>query len=83
MAKVRSMGRMAWQFYRLHPYPLVAFWTGVHPLFRAYKRWAYPWARVEQLLRERHWEDGAGAFGVYRFLLEAAYTQGLLEGDGG
>jgi len=83
LAKVRSMGQVAWQFYRLHPSVQVAFWTGVHPLSRAYKRWAYPWARAESLLAQRDWEQEAGAFGVYRFLLEAAYTQGLLEGQGG
>lgn len=80
VAKSRSLGRMAWQFYRLHPHPLVALWTGVHPLARAYKRWAYPWARAERLLRARDWEAEAGAFARYRFVLEAAYTQGLLEG---
>lgn len=80
VAKSRSLGRMAWRFYRLHPHPLVAFWTGIHPLSRAYKRWAYPWARAERLLRVRDWEEGAGAFACYRFVLEAAYTQGLLEG---
>ncbi|WP_337871248.1 glycosyltransferase family 2 protein [Meiothermus sp.] len=80
VAKSRSLGRMAWQFYRLHPHPLVALWTGVHPLARAYKRWAYPWPRAERLLQARDWEAGAGAFARYRFVLEAAYTQGLLEG---
>ncbi|RDI96265.1 glycosyltransferase [Meiothermus sp. QL-1] len=80
LAKRRSMGRMAWQFYRLHPHPLVALWTGVHPLFRAYKRWTYPWARAERLLEDRSWEQGEGAFRGYRFLLEAAYARGLLEG---
>lgn len=80
MAKLRSMGRMAWRFYQLHPHPLVALWTGVHPLLRAYKRWAYPWAKAERLLQVRDWEGGVGAFASYRFLLEAAYTQGLLEG---
>ncbi|MCS7195019.1 MAG: glycosyltransferase [Meiothermus sp.] len=83
LAKQESMGRMAWRFYRLHPHPLVALWTGVHPLSRAYKRLAYPWARAEQLLRERAWEEAPGASGRYRFLLEAAYTRGLLEGAPG
>ncbi len=83
LTKFRSMGRLAWQFYCLHPSVQVAFWTGVHPLSRAYKRWAYPWARAESFLKQRDWEQGAGAFGIYRFLLEAAYTQGLVEGQGG
>ncbi|RIH87414.1 Chondroitin synthase [Meiothermus luteus] len=81
LAKQRSMGRMAWEFYRLHPHPLVALWTGVHPTSRLYKRLAYPWAKAEQLLQDRRWEEGPGAFRGYRFLLEAAYTRGLLEGS--
>ncbi len=83
LSKFRSLGRLAWQFYRMHPSLRVALWTGIYPLSLRFKRWAYPWPRAQQLLRERGWERGAGAFGVYRFLLEAAYTQGLLEGRGG
>ena len=83
LAKARSMGRLAWQFYRMHPSFRVALWTGTHPLSLRFKRWAYPWARAESFLKQRDWEQGAGAFAIYRFLLEAAYTQGLLEGQGG
>jgi glycosyltransferase involved in cell wall biosynthesis len=82
MRKSRSLGRMAWKFYRLHPSLLVALWTGVNPVSLAFKRWAYRWPRAERLLQERGWEQGEQAFAYYRFLLEAAYTQGLLEGRG-
>jgi GT2 family glycosyltransferase len=82
LAKYRSMGRMAWQFYRLHPGLQVALWTGANPISLAFKRWAYRWPRAERLLQERGWEQGEQAFAHYRFLLEAAYTQGLLEGRG-
>ncbi len=80
LAKYQSMGRMAWRFYRLHPSLPVALWTGVHPLALAYKRWAYPWSKAERLLAERSWERSRSANHHYRFLLEAAYTRGLLEG---
>jgi hypothetical protein len=83
LTKFRSMGRTAWQFYRRHPSLNVALWTGTHPVLLVLKRRAYPWAKAEQLLGQRDWEDGAKAFSNYRFLLEAAYTQGLLEGKGG
>ncbi len=81
--KFRSMGRMAWQFYQMHPSPQVALWTGANPLSLALKRWAYPWRVAERMLQDRAWEQGARAGSAYRFLLEAAYTQGLLEGRGG
>lgn len=81
--KFRSMGRMAWQFYRMHPSLQVALWTGANPLSLALKCWAYPWRVAEQMLQNRAWEQGARAGSAYRFLLEAAYTQGLLEGRGG
>ncbi|GIW33564.1 glycosyltransferase family 2 protein [Meiothermus sp.] len=83
MKKARSMGRMAWQFYRMHPSPQVALWTGANPASLTLKRRLYPWDRALRLLEKRGWEQGAGAFRRYRFLLEAAYTQGLLEGRGG
>ncbi|PZA07590.1 MULTISPECIES: glycosyltransferase family 2 protein [unclassified Meiothermus] len=80
LEKWRSMGRMAWRFYATHKSLEVALWTGTHPLSLALKRWLYPWSKAEALLAERFWEEREGAAGKYRFLLEAAYTQGLLEG---
>lgn len=80
LEKWRSMGRMAWKFYAAHKSLEVAFWTGTHPLSLALKGWLYPWSKAEGLLAERCWEEQAGAAGKYRFLLEAAYTRGLLEG---
>ncbi|WP_299426243.1 glycosyltransferase family 2 protein [uncultured Meiothermus sp.] len=82
LTKFRSMGRMAWQFYRMHPSLEVALWTGANPISLIFKRWTYPWPRAEKILQERNWEQGEGAESAYRFLLEAAYTQGLLEGRG-
>lgn len=83
LEKWRSMGRMAWRFYAAHRTLEVALWTGTHPLSLALKRWLYPWSKAERLLAERCWEEQEGADRKYRFLLEAAYTQGLLEGRGG
>lgn len=79
-AKVRSMGRMAWEFLRQHPGWDVALWTGANPLAMTYQRLAYPWPRAERLLRDLSWESGPGAFRNYRFVLSAAYVRGLLEG---
>ncbi len=83
LGKFRSMGRMAWQFYRKRPSLEVALWTGANPVSLALKRWVYPWSRAQQMLQDRAWEQGARAESGYRFLLEAAYTQGLWEGKGG
>lgn len=80
VTKLGSMGRMAWEFYGLHPSLEVAFWTGANPLSLAYKRWFYPWAKAQRLLEDRAWESTSAAFGNYSFILEAAYTRGLLEG---
>jgi len=80
LEKLRSMGRMAWKFYRLHPSLEVAFWTGANPLSLAYKRRFYPWAKAQELLENRAWEATAEAFKNYSLVLEAAYTRGLLEG---
>lgn len=83
LAKFRSMGRMAWQFYKMNPSLRVALWAGTNPFSLHFKRWAYPWPMAEKMLQDRSWEQGQRAESVYRFLLEAAYTQGLLEGKGG
>lgn len=83
LTKFRSMGRMAWQFYKMHPSPRVALWAGTNPFSLRFKRWAYPWPMAEKMLQDRSWEQGQRVESVYRFLLEAAYTQGLLEGKGG
>lgn len=80
VAKLGSMGQMAWAFYRLRPSLEVAFWTGANPLSLAYKRRFYPWAKAQKLLEDRAWEGTSAAFGNYSFVLEAAYTRGLLEG---
>lgn len=79
LKKWRSMGRTAWEFYRLHPSLHTAMWTGANPVSLLYKRLAFPWSKAERLLAERSWETIAQASQRYRFLLEAAYTQGLLE----
>ncbi len=83
LLKYRSMGRTAWQFYRRHPSLQVALWTGANPVSLVFKRWAYPWTQAQKMLEDRAWEQGGQAHRAYRFLLEAAYTQGLLEGQGG
>ncbi|MBF6596023.1 MAG: glycosyltransferase family 2 protein [Thermaceae bacterium] len=80
LEKLHSMGRMAWEFCRLHPSLEVAFWTGANPLSLAYKRRFYPWAKAQELLENRAWEATAEAFKNYSLVLEAAYTRGLLEG---
>lgn len=80
LEKWRSMGRMAWKFYATHKSLEVALWTGIHPLSLWLKRWLYPWNRAERLLADRFWEEQEGASSKYRFLLEAAYTRGLIEG---
>jgi glycosyltransferase involved in cell wall biosynthesis len=79
LGKWRSMGRTAWEFYRLRPTFHTAMWTGVNPVSLLYKRVAFPWSKAERLLAERDWETEGRANEHYRFLLEAAYTQGLLE----
>lgn len=78
--KLHSMGQMAWAFYRLHPSMEVALWTGANPLSLAYKRLFYPWDKAQKLLDNRAWEGTSEAFKNYGFVLEAAYTRGLLEG---
>jgi len=83
LTKFRSMGRVAWQFYQMHPSLRVALWAGTNPFSLLLKRWAYPWPMAEKILQDRSWEQGQRAESVYRFLLEAAYTQGLLEGKDG
>ena len=80
LIKVRSMGRMAWQFLHLHPGWEVAMFTGANPLSMTYQRLAFPWKKAEQLLQNREWETGARAFKNYNFVLSAAYVEGLLEG---
>ncbi|HEU4741476.1 MAG TPA: glycosyltransferase [Meiothermus sp.] len=80
LEKWQSMGRMAWKFYAAHKSLEVAFWTGVNPLSLGLKRWLYPWGKAERLLAERSWEEQEGASSKYKFLLEAAYTRGLIEG---
>lgn len=80
LEKLHSMGRMAWAFRRIHPGLEAAFWTGANPLSLAYKRLFYSWNKAQKLLDDRAWEGAADAFKNYSFVLEAAYTQGLLEG---
>ncbi|MGL4610869.1 MAG: glycosyltransferase family 2 protein [Trueperaceae bacterium] len=78
LKKWRSMGRTAWQFYKLHPNRHVALWTGTHPVSRLYKRMTYSHKKVTDLLSNREWENSTKAFQNYKYLLEAAYTEGLL-----
>ena len=75
--KHEAMGRAAWTFSRLHPGPRVAFWTGTHPLSRAWRRLS----RVEQraaALERREAESLTD--GEYRLVLEGAYSRGLRHG---
>jgi glycosyltransferase involved in cell wall biosynthesis len=84
MGKWQSLGRNAWRFVQAHPNWTVSAWTGTLPLVVALKRMQHPWARAEQLLRTRiNWENTAQAARNHAFLLEAAYTRGLLEGQSG
>lgn len=82
MRKWQSLGRNAWRFVRAHPNLTVRAWTGTLPLVVALKRIQHPWARAEHLLGTRSsWENTPRAPRNHAFLLEAAYTRGLLEGQ--
>ncbi len=82
MEKWRTLGRNAWRFVQAHPNWTVRAWTGTLPLVVALKRIQHPWVRAEALLETRPtWEQSSGAARNHAFLLEAAYTRGLLEGQ--
>lgn len=69
-----AMGRAAWTFSRLHPGLRVAFWTGTHPLSRAWRRWAGLERRADALLAR---SPARFTDEEYRQVLEGAYSRGL------
>jgi glycosyltransferase involved in cell wall biosynthesis len=82
MAKWRLLGRTAWKFVGAHPNFTVRAWTGTLGLAVFLKRSGFSPAKVQGLLESRTaWEAGASASKHFAFLIESAYTQGLLEKD--
>ncbi len=69
-----AMGRAAWTFSRLHPEARVAFWTGTHPLSRAWRRLAGLERRADTLLARA---PAQFTDEEYRQVLEGAYSRGL------
>jgi glycosyltransferase involved in cell wall biosynthesis len=83
MAKWRLLGRTAWKFVGAHPNFTVRAWTGTLGLAVLLKRLGFSPVKVQGLLESRaDWEAGALAAKRFSYLIESAYTQGLLEKDG-
>jgi glycosyltransferase involved in cell wall biosynthesis len=78
--KWRTLGAAAWRFARAHPNLTVRAWTGTLWLAVLFKRLSFSESKVRALLETRaDWESGPLAARRFSYLIESAYSQGLLE----